>query len=179
MKSAIYTVIAAMMLLSIATGCRTDKRTDDSKWKPWAETDEEHPLGIDSTDTDSTSALTDTLAADSALEADSAAISDSLQSASPRGSHHVLHGRAGTKDIYLNFSTINGSHLMGNAVIDGRSTEITGTTETSGTREHIVILEPRAMRDSTRFRIEATSTDTGYEGTYTEGTLSHPVTLTP
>jgi hypothetical protein len=178
MKSFIYTFIAILILLSVTTGCRSEKRSSDSQWKPWPETDDNGQLTPDSTLADSI------LSTDTLSENDSTAISDTLSAdsllhASPRGSHQVLQGRAGNKEIYLNFSTINGSHLIGNAMIDGRPTEITGTTDMVGSHEHIVIVEPRAMRDSTRFRIEASSTETGYQGTYTEGALTHPITLKP
>ena len=178
MRSVIYVLTVTLVLLCTITGCHSDKRQKDTRWKPWSETSDDTLPTSAIARADSANLSADSSAkADSSARADSAAVADSLRHASPRGTHYTLSGRAGDKDVYLNFSTINGSHLIGNAIVDGKTTEITGTTEQTGNAERIHITEPRAMRDSTRFRIEVTSTATGYEGSYTEGDETHHVVL--
>ncbi|MBR5688141.1 MAG: hypothetical protein IKX36_09300 [Prevotella sp.] len=170
------TFLAILMILCFSLeGCKKTPKGDDEKWKPWTESDDKNLIEPDSIETAIDSLAT--ARADSIAIADSLARADSLRQAQlAKEAHQVLHGHVGDKEAYINFSSINGTHIVGNAVINGKRSEISGEY-TSGDKRGIVLEQMVAKKDSNTFRIEANATEKGFSGTYHEGTHTLPVTL--
>ena len=176
MRRITYFLMGLMILCFALSGCKKTPKEGGEKWKPWTETDDKNLIEVDSL----ASAAIDTIAkalSDSIALADSLARADSIRQAQLASeAHQVLHGHAGDKDIYINFSSINGTHIVGNAIINGQRSEISGEY-TSSDRRGIVLEQMVAKKDSNTFKIEATATDKGFSGTYQAGNHTLPVTL--
>lgn len=176
MKKVTYLLTGLMVLCFALSGCKKTPKGEDNKWKPWTETDGKNLIEPDSID----STVIDTIAkarADSIAMADSLARADSIRQAQMAAeAHQVLRGHVGDKDIYINFSSINGTHIVGNAIINGQRCEISGEY-TSSDKRSIVLEQMVAKKDSNTFRIDATATDKGFSGTYHSGNHTLPVTL--
>ena len=175
MKKAISFLAVLLILCFSIEGCKKSSKENDEKWKPWSESDDKNLIESDSIDM-----VVDSIAAartDSIAMADSLARADSLRQIQlAKEAHQVLHGHVGDKEAYINFSSINGTHIVGNAIINGKRSEISGEY-TSADRHSIILEQMVAKKDSNTFRIEVSATEKGFSGTYHEGTRTFPVIL--